>query len=72
MTIKERAAAATEMLKQAYPDAICALHYTKDYELLFATRLSAQCTDARQLEQVFHGIRNLPTKIAQQHDSRRL
>ena len=47
MTIKERAAAATEMLKQAYPDAICALHYTKDYELLFATRLSAQCTDAR-------------------------
>lgn len=47
MTKKERAAAATELLKTAYPDAQCALHYTHDYELLFATRLSAQCTDAR-------------------------
>lgn len=47
MTKKERAAAVTELLKEAYPDAICALHYTQDYELLFATRLSAQCTDAR-------------------------
>lgn len=47
MQKKERARAVTELLKQAYPDAICALHYTHDYELLFATRLSAQCTDAR-------------------------
>lgn len=47
MIKKERAAAVTELLKQAYPDAQCALHYQKDYELLFATRLSAQCTDAR-------------------------
>lgn len=47
MTKKERAAAVTELLKSAYPDAVCALHYTQDYELLFATRLSAQCTDAR-------------------------
>ncbi len=47
MTKKERAAAVTELLKQAYPDAQCALHYQTDYELLFATRLSAQCTDAR-------------------------
>ncbi|MDO4269969.1 MAG: endonuclease III [Eubacteriales bacterium] len=47
MTKKERAAAVTELLKEAYPDAVCALHYTTDYELLFATRLSAQCTDAR-------------------------
>ncbi len=47
MTKKERAAAVTELLRQAYPDAACALHYTHDYELLFATRLSAQCTDAR-------------------------
>jgi len=30
-----------------YPDAICALHYEKDYELMIAVRLSAQCTDAR-------------------------
>ena len=47
MTKKERAAAVTELLKEVYPDAVCALHYTHDYELLFATRLSAQCTDAR-------------------------
>ncbi len=34
-------------LKQRYPDPVCALHYTKDYELMIAVRLSAQCTDAR-------------------------
>lgn len=34
-------------LKNLYPDAICSLQYEKDYELLFAVRLSAQCTDAR-------------------------
>ena len=47
MTKKERAAAVTELLKSVYPEAVCALHCTHDYELLFATRLSAQCTDAR-------------------------
>lgn len=47
MTKKQRAAAVTELLREAYPDALCALHYTHDYELLFAVRLSAQCTDAR-------------------------
>ena len=34
-------------LKEAYPDSICSLEYVKDYELLFAVRLSAQCTDER-------------------------
>ena len=34
-------------LKKRYPDALCALHYSKDYELMIAVRLSAQCTDAR-------------------------
>lgn len=34
-------------LKRAYPDSICSLQYEKDYELLFAVRLSAQCTDER-------------------------
>ena len=34
-------------LKQLYPDALCSLQYEKDYELLFAVRLSAQCTDER-------------------------
>ena len=47
LTPTERAEAAVRLLEQEYPDAICALQYTKDYELLFATRLSAQCTDAR-------------------------
>ena len=34
-------------LKEAYPEAICSLDYRKDYELLFSTRLAAQCTDER-------------------------
>ena len=34
-------------LKDAYPDSICSLEHVKDYELLFAVRLSAQCTDER-------------------------
>ena len=34
-------------LKALYPDGICSLEYEKDYELLFAVRLSAQCTDER-------------------------
>ncbi len=35
------------ILKEQYPDALCALQYDKDYELMIAVRLSAQCTDAR-------------------------
>ena len=35
------------ILEGLYPDALCSLQYEKDYELLFAVRLSAQCTDAR-------------------------
>ena len=36
-----------EALELRYPEALCALHYEKDYELMIAVRLSAQCTDAR-------------------------
>ena len=36
-----------DALRELYPDALCSLTYEKDYELLFAVRLSAQCTDAR-------------------------
>ena len=36
-----------KILKSLYPDALCSLQYDKDYELLFAVRLSAQCTDER-------------------------
>ena len=35
------------ILKKQYPDAVCALQYEKDYQLMVAVRLSAQCTDAR-------------------------
>src|SRR6185295_4559716 len=34
-------------LMAAYPDAQCALHHRNAFELLCATILSAQCTDAR-------------------------
>ena len=44
---KERAVKIVESLKIAYPDALCALHSDKDYELMIAVRLSAQCTDER-------------------------
>ena len=36
-----------KLLEECYPEPICALEYKKDYELLFAARLAAQCTDAR-------------------------
>ena len=35
------------ILKERYPQALCALQYEHDYELMIAVRLSAQCTDAR-------------------------
>ena len=45
--MKDKAREIISILKQQYPDALCALHYEKDYELMIAVRLSAQCTDAR-------------------------
>lgn len=45
--MKQKVQAIIDILKQRYPDAPCALHYSKDYELMIAVRLSAQCTDAR-------------------------
>ena len=38
---------AVELLKKEYPDAICSLDATDPVQLIIATRLSAQCTDAR-------------------------
>ena len=35
------------ILKERYPEALCALQYRRDYELMISVRLSAQCTDAR-------------------------
>ena len=47
MTKKQIAQMAVEALKKEYPDAICSLQYTDPLQLLIATRLAAQCTDAR-------------------------
>ncbi|MBQ9880116.1 MAG: endonuclease III [Clostridia bacterium] len=44
---KERTAFAVAALKERYPDAACSLDYADAFHLLVATRLSAQCTDAR-------------------------
>lgn len=47
MTKKEIAKRAVDALKNEYPDAICSLTYSDPLQLLIATRLAAQCTDAR-------------------------
>lgn len=47
MTKKQRAEAAVELLKKEYPEAVCALNAETPFQLIVATRLSAQCTDAR-------------------------
>ena len=43
----ERIAAILDALEKAYPHAVCALNHRSAWELLVATILSAQCTDAR-------------------------
>ena len=45
--MKKKVLEIIEILKDTYPQALCALQYEKDYELMIAVRLSAQCTDAR-------------------------
>ena len=50
MTVKQKkelAVQVIERLEKQYPDARCSLTYEKPHELMIATRLSAQCTDAR-------------------------
>lgn len=47
MKAKEKAEIICRRLSEKYPEALCSLEYDKPYELLIATRLSAQCTDAR-------------------------
>ena len=44
---KQRVRKIIARLKQEYPDATCALHHHSALELVVATILSAQCTDAR-------------------------
>jgi endonuclease-3 len=43
----ERTLAVLDLLHREYPDAACALEHADAYQLLVATVLSAQCTDAR-------------------------
>lgn len=43
----KRAPVILERLRREYPDAHCALDHANPYQLLAATILSAQCTDAR-------------------------
>lgn len=47
LTKKQRALLAVEALKKKYPDSICSLNAENPLQLIIATRLSAQCTDAR-------------------------
>lgn len=47
MTEKDIALLAVEALKNKYPDSLCSLNAENPLQLIIATRLSAQCTDAR-------------------------
>ena len=47
MKKKEIAELASAELEKLYPDAECTLDYDEPYQLMFAARLAAQCTDAR-------------------------
>lgn len=47
MTKKERVALLLELMDKEYPDVKCSLDYSNPLEMLIATQLSAQCTDAR-------------------------
>ena len=47
MTKMEKTVEICELLKKDYPEAICQLNAETPFQLLVATRLSAQCTDAR-------------------------
>jgi endonuclease-3 len=47
LELKQRVRKIVRLLKRAYPDAKCSLNHSNAFELLIATILSAQCTDAR-------------------------
>ena len=47
MRTEQQVIGIVEALEREYPEALCSLVYEKDYELLFAVRLAAQCTDER-------------------------
>ncbi len=47
MTKKQKALKIAELLQQMYPEAACSLEYRDPLQLMVATQLAAQCTDAR-------------------------
>jgi endonuclease-3 len=56
MELREKAEQVVALLDACYPQQVhCYLHYTAPHELLFATILSAQCTDDR-VNQVTAGL----------------
>ncbi|GLG01327.1 endonuclease III [Alicyclobacillus hesperidum subsp. aegles] len=69
---KRETAEVVARLAQRYPDAKCALNFTTPFELLIATMLSAQCTDARvnmvtaRLFQKYQGPRAFATATPEQ------
>lgn len=60
----ERVTAILKGLDEAYPDAECALDHRTPWELLVATILSAQCTDARVNMVTPELFRRFPTPAA--------
>ncbi len=60
----ERVAAILKGLDEAYPDVECALDHRSPWELLVATILSAQCTDARVNKVTPELFRRFPTAAA--------
>ncbi|MFP5275649.1 MAG: endonuclease III [Acidobacteriota bacterium] len=60
----ERVEAILKGLDEAYPDAVCALNHRTPWELLVATILSAQCTDARVNMVTPELFRRFPTPAA--------
>ena len=60
----ERVAAILKGLDEAYPDVECALAHRSPWELLVATILSAQCTDARVNMVTPELFRRFPTAAA--------
>jgi endonuclease-3 len=58
-------------LRKAYPEAKCALEHRNAYELLVATILSAQCTDARVNMVTPELFARWPTPAALMHADRR-
>lgn len=62
MIKKERVSLLLDLMDKAYPEVKCSLNYFNPLEMLIATQLSAQCTDARVnivTEKLFERYRNV-------------